>query len=133
VSSRLRVIARETVALVEDGWYRLQSGQVVAIGDGVAAAVAGTRLYLPADPLPPSSASAAVLPVVEVTNESSLSAARRLGGDVACLVFASARRPGGGFLTGAQAQEESIARASALHACLRVVGISMLTSAAGRS
>jgi uncharacterized protein (TIGR02452 family) len=37
-------------------------------------------------------------------------------------VFASARRPGGGFLTGAQAQEESIARASALHACLRVVG-----------
>jgi uncharacterized protein (TIGR02452 family) len=122
VSSRLRVIARETVALVADGWYRLQSGQVVAIGDGVAAAVAGTRLYLPADPLPPSSASAAVLPVVEVTNESSLSAARRLGGDVACLVFASARRPGGGFLTGAQAQEESIARASALHTCLCAVG-----------
>jgi uncharacterized protein (TIGR02452 family) len=30
--------------------------------------------------------------------------------------------PRGGFLTGAQAQEESIARASALHACLRAVG-----------
>jgi Microbial-type PARG, catalytic domain len=44
---------------------------------------------------PPLSGSAAVSPVVEVTNESSLSAARRLGGDVACLVFAWARRPGG--------------------------------------
>ncbi len=58
---------------------------------------------------------------VEVSNESSLSATRRLrdAGDVACLVFASARNPGGGFLNGAQAQEESIARASALYPCLR--------------
>jgi len=112
------MIARDTVAVVERGWYRLESGQVVAIGGDVAAAVAGTRLYLPDDPVPPPSGSAAVSTVVEVTNESSLSAARRLGGDVACLVFASARRPGGGFLNGAEAQEESIARASALHACL---------------
>jgi uncharacterized protein (TIGR02452 family) len=36
-------------------------------------------------------------------------------------VFASAKNPGGGFRTGAQAQEESIARASALHACLESV------------
>jgi uncharacterized protein (TIGR02452 family) len=34
------------------------------------------------------------------------------------LVFASARNPGGGFITGARAQEEDIARASALYACL---------------
>jgi uncharacterized protein (TIGR02452 family) len=47
---------------------------------------------------------------------------RRLGGDLACLVFASARNPGGGFLNGAQAQEESIARASALYPCLRAAG-----------
>lgn len=31
---------------------------------------------------------------------------------------AAARNPGGGFLGGARAQEESICRASALHACL---------------
>jgi uncharacterized protein (TIGR02452 family) len=56
---------------------------------------------------------------VDVTNETSLAAARRLGEGVACLVFASARHPGGGFLNGAQAQEESVARSSALYACQR--------------
>merc|ERR1712113_311861 len=34
------------------------------------------------------------------------------------LNFASARNPGGGFTTGAQAQEESIARSSGLYPCL---------------
>ena len=58
---------------------------------------------------------------MEVTGETALGAARRVGGNVACLVFASARKPGGGFLNGAQAQEESVARASALYACLRAV------------
>ena len=49
-----------------------------------------------------------------MTPETTLAAARRLGGDVACLVFASAKNPGGGFRNDAQAQEESLARASAL-------------------
>ena len=34
------------------------------------------------------------------------------------LNFASARNPGGGFLGGSQAQEESLARASGLYACI---------------
>ncbi|GAA0920172.1 TIGR02452 family protein [Nonomuraea longicatena] len=60
---------------------------------------------------------------VEVVNETTLEAARALsgGGEVACLVFASAKNPGGGFLNGAQAQEESVARASALYPCLTSV------------
>lgn len=36
-------------------------------------------------------------------------------GETMCLNFASAKNPGGGFLNGAEAQEESIARASALY------------------
>ncbi len=117
MSSRLRAIAKDTVGIAERGSYRADGGEV-SIAAQVARAVAGTRLYLPTDDLAvPAPADAA--PVVEVTNESTLSATRRLGGDLACLVFASARNPGGGFLNGAQAQEESVARSSALYPCLR--------------
>jgi uncharacterized protein (TIGR02452 family) len=112
----LRAIARETVTIAERGGY----GEV-RLADEVASAVSGTRLHLPeeviAEPAPVSAT-----PEVRVTGESSLAATRRLGGDVACLVFASARNPGGGFLNGAQAQEESIARASALYPCLLEAG-----------
>src|SRR6185436_15287898 len=45
-------------------------------------------------------------------------AARRRGAAPAALNFASAKHPGGGFLTGALAQEESLARSSGLYACL---------------
>jgi uncharacterized protein (TIGR02452 family) len=116
VSSGLRAFARETVAITEQGGYAQ-----VGLGDEMARAVAGTRLYAPEDVLA-APAPVPGAPEVQVTDESSLEATRRLGGDVACLVFASARNPGGGFLTGAQAQEESIARASALYPCLRVAG-----------
>ncbi|WP_055694717.1 TIGR02452 family protein [Streptomyces prasinopilosus] len=77
-----------------------------------------------ADGAPPSS----FRPVgarIEVTGESSLEAARRLTGEgdgthgvPAVLNFASARNPGGGYLNGAQAQEEALCRASALYVCL---------------
>jgi uncharacterized protein (TIGR02452 family) len=121
VSSRLRAIARETVAIADRGVYRTALGDEVHIGDRVARAVSGTRLYAPEDAMAAPTPDRAV-PTIEVTNESSLLATRRLGGDVACLVFASARNPGGGFLNGVQAQEESLARGSALYPCLRAAG-----------
>merc|ERR1712029_910488 len=36
------------------------------------------------------------------------------------LNFASARNPGGGFTTGAEAQEESLARSSGIYPCLSI-------------
>ncbi len=120
MSARLRAIARETVTIVETGRYRSPGGRDVTLAGSVGAAVKGTRMYAPDDPVDVPVGNGAD-PVIEVTSETSLQAARRLGGTAACLVFASAKNPGGGFRTGAQAQEESIARASALHACLESV------------
>ena len=120
MSGRLRAMAHETISIVERGGYDGPDGAVDIAAD-VAAAVAGTRLHLPDEVLTPPSGTT-VTPRIEVTGESSLAAARRLGDGVACLNFASARNPGGGFLNGAQAQEESIARGSAIYPSLRAAG-----------
>lgn len=117
MSGRLREIARQTVTIADTGEYRNPAGDLITIGEAVTAAVTATRHHLPDEPLT-ITATPGTAPTIEVTRESTLMAARRLGGDAACLVFASAKNPGGGFLGGAKAQEESIARSSALYPCL---------------
>ena len=123
-------IAAETVAIAQGGAYRSPSGVDVSIRDAVQFAVHQTRLITPgesrslrrrADTLLSRRAFATSF---EVRNETTFSAARRLverygPESVAALNFASAKNPGGGFLNGSQAQEESLARASALYACLQ--------------
>lgn len=101
-------IAAETDRLVLEGRY---------------GPVPESLLYLPDVPLPPPGAIGPS--TVEITSETTLAATARLAGaardPVACLNFASAKKPGGGYRSGAQAQEESLARASALAAALRAV------------
>lgn len=115
MSGRLREIARRTVEIADTGAYETPSGTRVEID--TAGAAAETRMYEPGETLRPKGSTSVA--EVEVTHESTLEAARRLAPDVACLIFASAKNPGGGFLGGAQAQEESVARASGLYRCLR--------------
>ncbi len=116
MSARLRGIAQQTEQIVAAGSYRAPDGREVPIGALTEKARAGTRMYGP-EPVDPGP-YAPVRTVIEVTGESSTEAARRLGGEVAVLNFASARNPGGGYLNGAQAQEEALCRASALYTCL---------------
>ncbi|MER5986816.1 TIGR02452 family protein [Streptomyces sp. NPDC001787] len=121
MSARLRGIARETEKAVEAGRYRTEDGREVSIERALSAALSGTRLYGP-EPVPVAVLDTDRVPVVEVTGESSLRAAHRMtraaAGKVAVLNYASARNPGGGYLNGAQAQEEALCRGSALHATL---------------
>ncbi|MEU2744295.1 TIGR02452 family protein [Streptomyces sp. NPDC007095] len=129
MSARLRAHARQTEEIVAAGGYRASDGRTVPIAAAIEAARAGTRMYGPGPVRAPAGSPASApreSTLIEVTGESSLEAARRLvrkeGGrpadPVAVLNFASARNPGGGFLNGAQAQEEALCRASALYTCL---------------
>jgi uncharacterized protein (TIGR02452 family) len=113
-------LGRDTVHILEARRYTNPAGQVVDIGDLLRRSVEGVRSFPPDHVLP------AVQPgtqptQIEVKNESTLAAAQRLvqlGLPPAALNFASAKHPGGGFLSGARAQEESLARSSGLYACL---------------
>lgn len=119
----LKNVASETIAICERGHYTAPSGRTVRIGSAQRAAEAGTRLYTPVElqgllDKPPSGRGGP--PQMRVTDESTQQGAQRLAADgpVVALNFASARNPGGGFVRGAKAQEEDVARCSGLYPCL---------------
>lgn len=120
-------IARETLDVQDRGSYATAAG-IQEFGAAQRAAVAGTCLFRPAELASlvtrgaPGSAERPE-PTFAVTDERTQDAARRLvheegATDLVLLNFASARNVGGGFLTGARAQEEDLARSSGLYRCL---------------
>lgn len=116
------VMAKQTVAICEAGFYDAPSGKPVRIADELAKAKAGTLLYSPEKPPMGQTSETKRATRFEVRNETTFQALARLalaeGGHLACLNFASAKNPGGGFLNGSLAQEEALACASGLYPCL---------------
>jgi uncharacterized protein (TIGR02452 family) len=117
-------IAQETVAIAAAGEYVAPDGRSVSIAADVATMLGMTRLYRPGDvPHNRSVGPRNRKTTFETTGETTLAAGRRLVrmneyDHVAALNFASARNPGGGFLGGSLAQEESLAASSALYASI---------------
>jgi uncharacterized protein (TIGR02452 family) len=111
MKARLIRLGEEAVQISLAGHYRAPSGRHVAIGETPYGEMFDSNV------LPGVARFEETL--VEVTTESTLSALRRLGPGAVALNFASAKNPGGGFLRGAIAQEESLARSSTLYATLQ--------------
>ncbi|KAJ7032789.1 hypothetical protein C8F04DRAFT_1040185 [Mycena alexandri] len=122
-------IAADTLAAVEKGSYMDAEGSTHTLDDlGKSEFSSATEFYPPDSPLSAWTTStppvhAAVAPKTEIVLcecstlegvQLLLPRARKIG----VLNFASANSPGGGFLGGSRAQEESIARSSNLYSSL---------------
>jgi uncharacterized protein (TIGR02452 family) len=123
-------IAKETLEILSNGFYLNNNGEKIIFKDDLDYAISYSVLYKPEMPENIGSTISELLDShrnreckIEVTAETTIQASMRLInqegiGETACLNFASAKNPGGGFMTGSQAQEESLARSSGLYPCI---------------
>jgi uncharacterized protein (TIGR02452 family) len=115
-------IAKETIEVCKNKQYTSLNGNIVDISGPLDAAIQGTVLYKTDSELPDTDWYRKD-PRIQVTNETTAQAALRLEAhgktNIVALNFASARNQGGGFLSGAMAQEEDLCRASGLYPCLK--------------
>ncbi|NOQ70934.1 MAG: TIGR02452 family protein [Crocinitomix sp.] len=113
-------IASNTLQIIEKGFYE-KDNERIEVAKQVTASIANAILYTPDqlnDFVEQTEWNKSFATQLKVTNESTMDAAITYAGkskNLGVLNFASAKNPGGGFLNGAQSQEESIARSSSLY------------------
>jgi uncharacterized protein (TIGR02452 family) len=115
-------IAKSNDQIVKERGYRAPSGRRIDLGAALDRCFEGTTLYEAHElqamlrNAPSPSKSSVVIEVVEgKTGEVAIEVARETSAIPAALNFASAKNPGGGYKRGAKAQEEDLARCSALY------------------
>eukprot|EP00033_Pygsuia_biforma_P001140 GCRY01001297.1.p1 GENE.GCRY01001297.1~~GCRY01001297.1.p1 ORF type:complete len:326 (-),score=37.24 GCRY01001297.1:117-980(-) len=113
-------LAAKTLDIIKQGFYTNPKGACVDVKEQIDFLTKNTVLYEGTQPLPPlpqSSGYATKTFICECTTLEAVFAFPECSNS-AILNFASARHPGGGFITGARAQEESLARSSGVYAGL---------------
>ncbi|MEM6400985.1 MAG: TIGR02452 family protein [Cyanobacteria bacterium P01_D01_bin.116] len=128
--SQRAAIGKETVEILKQGFYHNQQQEKINIQEYIKAAIENSIHYSEKD-FSQVFSQLRKKQVIEnlnqiqfdINNETTLNAASRLVNQedfdkVLCLNFASAKNPGGGFLNGSQAQEESLAKATGLYPCI---------------
>lgn len=114
-------LGQSAVDASEHGRHELADGRTVEWRAEVDAACHGKVSIPPDAALPANGRQAFSETRVQVANETTLGASRRLvatGAMPLALNFANGVHPGGGFLVGARAQEETLCRCSALYRTL---------------
>ena len=118
-------IAKNTLDIIDTGFYVNTNDETIDISTAIKESEEKAMLYTPKDfetvylqYAKHRAGTRNFETQYEVTGETTLQAMERLHlneRNLLCLNFASAKNPGGGFMGGAQAQEESLARSSGLY------------------
>ena len=123
--SKRVVIAKDTLSIFKKGYYTNSEKKQVHVSKKQKFSERNTRLFLEEElnelVKKELEATEGIETEIIVNDKTTLDSVRdevKNNSSIIYLNFASARNPGGGFLKGSQAQEESIARATGLYPCL---------------